>query len=85
MHESAWPASCAEVCTDLANLPVAEYDADKLAFGFFEGYFRYEPTDNKKVFQKRLENIVSAYEVNDTFEDTIEQLQTIIEELDKQD
>lgn len=85
MHESAWPASCAEVCTDLANLPVAEYDADKLAFGFFEGYFRYEPTDNKKVFQKRLENIVSAYEGNDTFEDTIEQLQTIIEELDKQD
>lgn len=85
MHERAWPASCAEVCTDLANLPVAEYDADKLAFGFFEGYFRYEPTDNKKVFQKRLENIVSAYEGNDTFEDTIEQLQTIIEELDKQD
>lgn len=85
MHERAWPASCAEVCTDLANLPVAEYDADKLAFGFFEGYFKYEPTDNKKVFQKRLENIVSAYEGNDTFEDTIEQLQTIIEELDKQD
>lgn len=58
MHDSAWPASCAEVCTELAELPVTEYDADKLAFGFFEGYFRYEPSDKKKSFQKRLESLV---------------------------
>lgn len=85
MHDSAWPASCAEVCTELAELPVTEYDADKLAFGFFEGYFRYEPSDKKKSFQKRLESLVSDYEGNEDLKGPIEQLQGIIAEIDKQD
>ena len=85
MHDSAWPASCAEVCTELAELPVTEYDADKLAFGFFEGYFRYEPSDKKKSFQKRLESLVSDYEGNEDLKGPIDQLQAIIAELDKQD
>lgn len=85
MHDSAWPASCAEVCTELAELPVTEYDADKLAFGFFEGYFRYEPSDKKKSFQKRLESLVSDYEGNEDLKVPIDQLQAIIAEIDKQD
>lgn len=85
MHESAWPASCADVCTELAELPVAEYDADALVFGFLEGYFRFEPADNKKYFQKRLESLVSDYEGNEDLKGPIEQLQGIIAEIDKQD
>lgn len=85
MHESAWSASCADVCTELAELPVAEYDADALVFGFLEGYFRFEPADNKKYFQKRLESLVSDYEGNEDLKGPIEQLQGIIAEIDKQD
>lgn len=85
MHESTWPASCADVCTELAELPVAEYDADVLVFGFLEGYFRFEPADNKKSFQKRLESLVSDYEGNEDLKGPIDQLQGIIAEIDKQD
>lgn len=56
MHDSIWSASCAEVCDDLANISESEYDKDELSFGFLDGYFKYEPTDKKKDFQKRLEN-----------------------------
>lgn len=55
MHDSVWSVMSAEVFDDLANISESEYDKDKLSFGFLDGYFKYEPTDKKKEFQKRLE------------------------------
>lgn len=55
MHDSVWSVMSSEVFDDLANISESEYDKDKLSFGFLDGYFKYEPTDKKKDFQKRLE------------------------------
>lgn len=55
MHDSVWSVMSAEVFDDLANISESEYDKDELSFGFLDGYFKYEPTDKKKEFQKRLE------------------------------
>lgn len=85
MHEKAYSTSCADVCTELAVLPAAEYDADALVFGFLEGYFRFETLDPKKTLQKRLEKLVSDFDDNKDLKEPVGQLQTIIAELDKQD
>ena len=71
MHDSVWSAMCAEVCDDLANLSESEYDKDELSFGFLDGYFKYEPTDKKKDFQKRLEKIMKDYSDDEDLKESI--------------
>ena len=51
MHDSVWSVMSAEVFDDLANISESEYDKDELSFGFLDGYFKYEPTDKKKIFR----------------------------------
>ena len=63
MHDSVWSVMSAEVFDDLAKLPEDKYDKDELSFGFLDGYFKYESTDKKKVFQKRLKKIGSSDKV----------------------
>ena len=81
MHDGIWATMCAEVCDDLAKLPEAEYDKDKLSFGFLDGYFKYEPTDKKKDFQKRLERILADYSDNEDLEDEVSKLNLIVDEI----
>ncbi len=81
MHEKVWGTFAAEVCNELANLSTNEYDKDSLAFGFFEGYFNYEPTDKRKDFQSRLEKILADYEGNEDFSDEISKLKELTNEL----
>ncbi len=81
MHEKAWETMCAEVCHDLAEISVNDYDKEKVAFGFFEGYFKYEPTDKKKDFQSRLEKLLSDYEDNEDLREEVEKLACFVEEL----
>ena len=81
MHDSVWSAMCAEVCDDLANLSGSEYDKDELSFGFLDGYFKYEPTDKKKVFQKRLERILADYSDNEDLKDEVSKLNLIVDEI----
>lgn len=81
MHEKVWGTFAAEVCNELANLSTNEYDKDSLAFGFFEGYFKYEPTDKRKDFQSRLEKILADYEGNEDFSDEISKLKELTNEL----
>ena len=71
MHDSVWSVMSAEVFDDLANISESEYDKDKLSFGFLDGYFKYEPTDKKKVFQKRLEKILADYSDNEDLKDEV--------------
>jgi len=40
----------AETIEQIVALPYKEYDKEKLALGFFEGYFKYEVADDKKNF-----------------------------------
>ena len=81
MHDSVWSAMCAEVCNDLANLSESEYDKDELSFGFLDGYFKYEPTDKKKDFQKRLEKILADYSDNEDLKDEVSKLNLIVDEI----
>ena len=81
MHDGIWATMCAEVCDDLANLSETEYDKDKLSFGFLDGYFKYEPTDKKKDFQKRLERILADYSDNEDLKDEVSKLNLIVDEI----
>ena len=81
MHDGMWATMCAEVCDDLANLSESEYDKDQLSFGFLDGYFKYEPTDKKKDFQKRLERILADYSGNEDLKDEVSKLNLIVDEI----
>lgn len=81
MHEKVWSTMCAEVCNDLANMSLQDYDKEKVAFGFFEGYFKYEPTDKCKDFQSRLEKILADYDGNEDFSNETNKLKELINEL----
>lgn len=61
--------------------PEAKYDKDKLSFGFLDGYFKYEPTDKKKDFLKRLERILADYSDNEDLKDEVSKLNLIVDEI----
>lgn len=81
MHDGMWATMCAEVCDDLANLSETEYDKDKLSFGFLDGYFKYEPTDKKKDFQRRLEKMLADYSDNEDLKDEVSKLNLIVDDI----
>lgn len=81
MHDGMWATMCAEVCDDLANLSESEYDKDELSFGFLDGFLKYEPTDKKKDFQKRLEKILADYSDNEDLKDEVSKLNLIVDEI----
>lgn len=81
MHDSVWSVMSAEVFDDLANISESEYDKDKLSFGFLDGYFKYEPTDKKKEFQKRLEKIMKDYSDDEDLKESVSKLNLIVDEI----
>ncbi len=85
MHEKAYNNTCAEVCNELANLPLSEYDKEHLAFGFFEGYFKYEQNVSKKNLKKRLEKILADYQGNNEFTSQVDKLTEVVESLKDND
>lgn len=82
-HEKTWLAMSAEICSQLANIPLSEYDKEELAFGFFEGYFNYEATDKRKDFFSRLEKLISDYEGNPDLENEVEKISAALNELNQ--
>ena len=81
MHDSVWSVMSAEVIDDLARLPEDKYDKDELSFGFLDGYFKYEPTDKKKDFQKRLEKIIKDYSDDEDLKESVSKLNLIVEDI----
>lgn len=81
MHDSVWSVMSAEVFDDLANISESEYDKDELSFGFLDGYFKYEPTDKKKEFQKRLEKIMKDYSDDEDLKESVSKLNLIVNEM----
>lgn len=81
MHEKVWKTMAAEVCSELVAIPNNEYDKEKFAIGFFEGYFKYEASDKKKDFFNRLEKTLADYEDNTELSNETKQLADFISEL----
>ena len=81
MHDSVWSVMSSEVFDDLANISESEYDKDELSFGFLDGYFKYEPTDKKKDFQKRLEKIIKDYSDDEDLKESVSKLNLIVEDV----
>lgn len=80
-HEKTWGQMSAEVSVQLVNIELKDYDKEKLAFGFFEGYFKYEAADKKKDFFSRIEKLLSDYEGNEELENEIDKLQALLDDL----
>lgn len=80
-HEKTWGQMSAEVNEELAQLPLKDYDREKLAFGFFEGYFKYEASDKKKDFFSRLEKLLADYEGNEELQETVDQFNELLDQI----
>lgn len=80
-HNKTWAQNSAEARQMLARLSESDYDKELLAFGFFEGYFTYEVSDDKKKLLDKLERIISDYVGKDGFEKFLEPISTVVEEI----
>ena len=67
----------------LAIMDAKDYDENALAFGFFEGYFKYEAKDEVTSFVKKIEKLVSDNKDNEKLTNEIQQLVEIIETLEE--
>jgi len=76
-----WGQLSSEAIEELVALSVGEYDREKFAIGFLEGYFKYEVNDDKKVLIKRIEKIITDYEGKDDFQNEIQVLNNALEEI----
>jgi len=70
----------AEISGELAKLPLSEYDKEKLAFGFLEGYFKWEAPDDKEKFFSGLEKYLSNYAEKEGFSEIVEKFTSVINE-----
>jgi hypothetical protein len=71
----------AETIAKLVEIPQKEYDKENVALGFFEGYFHYEITDDKRKLIERIERIISDYEEKENFQEEIQVLANALEEI----
>jgi hypothetical protein len=82
MHAKHYGKSISvEARNELANLSISEYDKEKIVFGFFEGYFKYEAKDKKKDFFNRLEKLVADNKDSEELQNEVEQLNILIEDI----
>lgn len=80
-HSKTWAQTSAEARQMLAELSEKSYDKELLAFGFFEGYFTYEVSDDKKKLLDKLEKLLSDYEDKAEFEKFLEPIVNIIDDI----
>ncbi len=80
-HEKTWGQMSAETIEQIVSLPYKEYDKEKLALGFFEGYFKYEVTDDKKSLITKIEKLISDYDEVENLQNEIQQLRETLEEI----
>lgn len=76
-----WGQLSSEAIEAIVALSVGEYDREKFAIGFLEGYFKYEVNDDKKVFITRIEKLITEYEGKDDFQNEIQVLTNALEEI----
>ena len=78
LHDKVYRTRCAEICSELAELTDNEYNKDYVAFGFFEGYFKYESNNSKKSFEKALEELFTDYQNDETCRSEIEKISNFV-------
>lgn len=80
-HEKTWAQMSAETIEQIVALPNKEYDKEKLALGFFEGYFKYEVADDKNSLLVKIEKLISDYGESENLQNEIQQLRETLEEI----
>lgn len=80
-HDKKGGQLAAETIAKLVEISQKEYDKENVALGFFEGYFHYETTDDKRKLIERIERIISDYEGKENFQEEIQVLVTALEEI----
>ena len=80
LHDRAYRTIREDACNQLVILPDNEYNKDYVAFGFFEGYFKYE-SNSKKSFEKALEQLFSDYQDDEICKEEIDKLSNFVAEL----
>ena len=78
LHDKAYRTICEDVCSELAALTDNEYNKDYVAFGFFEGYFKYESNNSKKSFEKALEELFTDYQNDETCRSEIDKISNFV-------
>lgn len=78
-HGFKWAEMSANTITKIAAISLVDYNKEHIAFGFFEGYFTYEEkgSDPKKFYEK-LETLLKDFQGNEKLENTIHQINSII-------
>jgi len=73
----------ASIRGELAIMESNDYDEDALAFGFFEGYYRYEAKDEVNDFIKKVEKLISNNRDSEKLASEVQQLTEILETIQK--
>ncbi len=69
----------ASIRGDLADMVPNDYDENALAFGFFEGYYKYEAQDKVASFVKAIEKLIATNKDDDTLAYETQKLTEILE------
>ena len=77
LHDKAYRMVCEDICNELVILSDNDYNKDYVAFGFFEGYFKYE-SNSKKSFKEALEQIFSDYQDDETCKGEIDEISNFV-------
>uniref|UniRef100_A0AB33JF58 Uncharacterized protein n=1 Tax=Prevotella sp. GTC17260 TaxID=3236796 RepID=A0AB33JF58_9BACT len=80
-HGKQWEQKAAEAISELVALPIKEYDKEKFAIGFFEGYFTYEEVTEKSKMLDKLQKIISDYSSKEDFKSECDILSKALSEL----
>ena len=81
MHGKTWAQNSSEARQMLSQIDSKEYNKEYLAFGFFEGYFTYEVSDDKIKLLNKLEKLVSDYSNKEDLEEILSPIITSIDNL----
>ncbi|MGQ1788257.1 MULTISPECIES: hypothetical protein [unclassified Saccharicrinis] len=69
----------ASIRGDLADMVPNDYDENALAFGFFEGYYKYEARDEVASFVKTIEKLIAAIKDSEMLASETQKLTEILE------
>lgn len=64
---------------ELANMNLNDYDEDALAFGFFEGYYKYEAQNEVASFVKAIEKLIATNKDSEKLASETQKLTEILE------
>ncbi len=73
-----------EAANKLVEIAPSNYDKEKLAFGFFEGYFKYEAKGSPQQFISKMEQTLNSFESSEEIVEIYQDFSTLLEEYKSQ-